>query len=120
MAKINQFGLYFELNEMDLTASIINSPNIIYANGSIIIPRKITHNSNDYIIRSINQYAFRDNQRVKSIAFSDDSELLKIEQNSFYNSIIESISLPPSLKELKEGWCSFTPKLKNVTISPNN
>lgn len=123
MIQTTQFGLFFELNEKDQTASIIkplNPTGTLYASGSITIPRSITHNFKDYIIVSINSNAFKNDKNITSIEFSEDSELLTIDQDSFLKSSIEVISFPLSLRELKEGWCSYTKKLKNVKISPQN
>lgn len=60
------------------------------------------------------------NKVIESIEFAKDSEILSIDENTFNFSLIEKISIPPSLCELKEGWCSGTPSLKNISISPQN
>lgn len=117
MIKIQEDGLTYELNKIDYTAKITNSSRTIEF---ICIPRSIFYESKEYIVKSINKNAFKNNKIVKSIEFVENSELISIDENAFTDSIIEKILLPDSLSELKEGWCQNTPNLANVIISPSN
>ena len=110
-------GVSFELNKNDLTAKIIYSPK---ARGNVFIPHSIEYQTQEYIITRIEANAFRSNTRIKKLEFSDDSSLLSIGKNSFRKSSIKNISIPTSVEELQEGWCSYTFDLNTVTISPGN
>lgn len=110
-------GLKFLLNENDFTAQIINSP---CAKGDIFIPKSINYESNDYIITSIQKNSFVNNEEIVSINFDENSEIRSIGENAFYHSSIKSISIPPSLEKLEEGWCRFALYLNDIFLSPNN
>ena len=43
-------NLFFELNESDLTAKLIESPQ---AKGSILIPKSIHYQSHEFIVKSV-------------------------------------------------------------------
>ncbi|KAK8887212.1 hypothetical protein M9Y10_038250 [Tritrichomonas musculus] len=111
------YGINLELGKANFTAKVVKSPT---ARGNVVIPRSICYGSNEYIITTIDSDSFSDNSRVLSIGFAEDSELTTICANAFSNSSIETLSFPPNLKELEEGWCSFSTKLKMITVSPNN
>lgn len=86
----------------------------------IIIPSSIKYKEHEYYVTSILEDAFCFCLDLKSLKFAADSKLKKIGQNAFFNSSIESISFPPSLIELEEGWCDNTSKLIEINIDPNN
>lgn len=109
--------VYFELDDTDFTAKTIQSPR---ANGSILIPRSVKHRNQQYIVKTLGENSFRDNKNITSIEFADDSELLTIEKEAFFGSSLEKLTIPASVKEFQEGWCSFTPKLTKVEVSPDN
>ena len=110
-------GIYYELDDTNFTAKVIHSPRV---NGSIIVPRSFNHRNQEYIITTIGEGSFRDNKNLISVEFPEDSELKTIEKEAFFGSFIEKLSLPATVKEFKEGWCSFTSKLINIEISPEN
>ena len=107
----------YELFLNNFTANIIESPK---ARGSIFIPRTIKYKSRDYLVTSIKSYSFMNNCDLKSIDFPEDSALRSIESNSFENSSLERLTIPSSVKELKEGWCKRTHNLTKVTLSRSN
>lgn len=112
---IERYGLTFEINK-DFTASIVNSYN---ARGDILIPSSIYHNSHKYIITKIKKRSFQKNENLKSIKFTEDSELRIIEKEAFFHSSIFELSIPKSVEELQEGWCSNL-FLTNIIISSDN
>lgn len=111
-----QDELIFSLNEEDKTASIIGSQ---YPEKEICIPRSINHESQEFVIKSIKEGAFR-NCRFKSLRFSVDSELQVIEKNAFASSSLKTLFIPSTVTELKEAWCRRTFKLVNVTVDERN
>lgn len=110
-------NLFFELNESDLTAKLIESPQ---AKGSILIPKSITINSCIFQITSIGKNSFKSNSNIRSITFPKDSELKNIEGEAFYESSLTSLFIPSKVQELNEGWCRGTSSLINITVSPQN
>ena len=57
---------------------------------------------------------------LKSLEFSEDSQIQSIDSNAFDGSSLKRFSIPPSLEELKENWCNNLNKLNQIDISPNN
>ena len=57
---------------------------------------------------------------MKTVIIPDDSNLELIENEAFYNTQIESLSIPASLVILDEGWMKGMRKLKEIKISPDN
>lgn len=112
----DESGLTFELDKNNFTAKVVESN----VQGKVFIPRSINHQNQEYIITKIAENSFKQNQNIESIDFPEDSQLDSIGEYAFSFSNIESITLPPSIKELKYGWCSHTWNLVNISISPEN
>lgn len=91
---IEQDNIIFSLNFKNSTASVINNANIT---GNVYIPKSLNYESQDFIIKSINHGSFKQ-ARLKSLQFSIDSEVSKIEDDVFAFSSIESLILPESIK----------------------
>ena len=98
----NQNGLSFEINENDSTAKIIRPKIANQSIGDIFIPRIITYNSKNYLVISICEKAFKNNERINIISFPPDSEIRTIEKKAFLNSSISSISIPKKVKIIEE------------------
>ena len=113
---LEQNELIFSLNEEDKTASIIGCK---YPEKEICIPRSINHESQEFVIKSIKEGAFR-NSRFESLCFSPDSELQVIEKSAFASSSLKNLFIPSTVNELKEGWCRRTFNLVNVTVDERN
>lgn len=111
------YSILYSIDEQTKTASVVsnNSPN-----ADIFIPRSITHNSQEYLVTCIRSESFRNSIQLKSIRFPPDSELKTIEENAFFNSSIESLTIPSKLTELKDGWSQLTINLDRITVSQDN
>lgn len=117
MARIQDNGLTFALNQNDLTASIVGTNN---PNENIEIPRSITYQDQDYIIISINDQAFNNNQIIKSISFSKDSMITLIDSKAFYSSKIEKISIPSFVTKIGDYAFYNCNKLQSIEIPSNS
>ena len=71
-------------------------------------------------ITKIAQYAFYGCFKLKEIAFSDISQIESFNENAFYGSSIEKISIPSSIVNIEEGCFKGVLFLTNISISPNN
>ena len=49
-----------------------------------------------------------------------NSKLRIIDKYAFYNSSIESLTIPASITDLKDGWCCSTQKLNEIKVDSNN
>ena len=99
------------------TAQVDFSPE---AKGNILIPRSVIYKSTEYIVTSIEENSFINNKYIISISFAPNSKFSIIKRRAFYESSIQSISLPESLEYLEPGWCKVTPLLNYIKISPKN
>lgn len=115
--KITQDNIVYSINENEKTAWVVDNES---AYGDILIPHSIKHESNEYIITKICENSFAKSKSIKSIQFPVNSEIKTIEKNAFENSSLKSISIPSTLIELNDGWCSGTSKLTKINISQNN
>ena len=113
---IEQDNIIYSINFKDNTATILESKS---EKEEIIIPRTITFESIEFVIKCIRKFAFH-KSKAKSIQFAADSEILTIESDAFHISQIESFSIPASLVDIQEGWCERTPNLTKINVSPDN
>ncbi|KAK8897924.1 hypothetical protein M9Y10_000157 [Tritrichomonas musculus] len=82
--------------------------------------RNITEISIPSNVKIISPFAFEYTIHLRKVEFPPNSNLEIIENYAFFDSGIEGINFPASLKELKEDWCCLTENLTKVTISPSN
>ena len=116
--EVNQKDIIYLINQQEKTASIINGTKSI--SKELIIPRAIINDFEEYIVTSISNNSFKNSYKVNSIQFAPDSKLRTIKKDAFSESSITSISLPASVTELDEGWCSDTYKLNNIKVDERN
>lgn len=114
---ISQNQIRYLLNIEEKTASVVGNT---LSSSHITIPRSIKFKSEDYIVTSICENAFKGCDTIQSISFPKNSEIKKFEKNAFFNSTIESIMIPSSLIELEDGWCYLMEDLKRITVDPAN
>ena len=101
-AKVEIDSTKYLINFEEKTAQILKSKHI----GSIIIPRSINFDSQEYVITSLLERSFSCKVHMHSFDFAVDSEVRTIERNAFEYNNIQSITIPSSLVELKKGWCN--------------
>ncbi|KAK8895682.1 hypothetical protein M9Y10_013566 [Tritrichomonas musculus] len=113
--------LLFKIDRPTRTASLFKIKN--YNSDEFLIPRTFQYESVDYLITSVNDLS---QFEVKTIKFETNSNVQTIYRygsdflNLFSVSAIEEIYFPPSLKELKKGWCDGAGTLNKIIISPLN
>lgn len=110
-------GLAIELDENEMTASVIFSPTAI---GSITIPKYVEHELKKYHIIEITSFAFHRNSCIESITFPEDSSLKRIHDNAFIDSSLTSLSIPESLEDLSSQWSFGANLLTDIKVSPQN
>lgn len=71
-------------------------------------------------ISVIKTRSFFRHKNLKSVKFSPNTELKQIGHYAFYESSIESLSLPASVEQIDECCFSSTSNLREVEISPEN
>ena len=120
MQKVEIGNLIYSINKEDKTANIIGNTISILSIKDIIIPRSISINSEEYIITRISRCSFEKSYTINSIKFAENSKIRAIDEFAFCFSTITSITIPPSLVELNEGWCSSTPSLTCINVMENN
>lgn len=113
MTAIEVDNLCYLLDENEKTASVTTSP---LAKGDIIIPRVIINNSNEYIITSVLESAFRNLNTITSVQFAPNSEVRMIGKNAFRSSKVTKVTLPPHLTTICEKTFSFCGNLNDLEI----
>ena len=114
--KIEKGDLIFSINDDGKTVSIIGNK---VTTDEILIPRSIVYNSKEYVITSILHWAFQFSE-IKTVKFSADSEIITIDRLAFSESSIESFTIPPHLKQIKEFAFVFCKQLRSIEIPPNS
>ena len=71
-------------------------------------------------IKVINSNAFEDCKTLKTVIFSEDSNLERIENNAFSKTLIQNISIPDKVVKIGEFCFSGCNKLINVEFSANS
>ena len=122
--KVVANDIYYILDENEKTASISA---IETSQTTVNIPRSILFQSQEYLVTRILSKAFHTeanynrNQKYNSINYGPFSALRTIDNSAFLYCKIENIEIPPSVVELKEGWCIHDPsELKKITVMQNN
>lgn len=110
--KFKQNNLIFFLNKQTNTATLFKNENI---EGDIIIPQSIEYETTKYNIESLYKRSFY-SSKICSIRFQPDSKLRTILKESFLNSSIESIFIPPSVIAIREYAFRFCKNIKKIEI----
>ena len=105
--------LRFKIDKKSRTASLFRVKN---ETQDLIVPRSVKYESVDYLITNI----ARTGANIKTMKFVEDSAVKTIHESAFKNSEIEEIFLPSSLTDLKDGWCSYTEKLRRIVVPNSN
>lgn len=110
-------GLNLRLNEKDYTATVIKSEE----KREVFIPRFVEHDGIKYTITSIGKGSF-EYRTIDSITFSEDSEVISFEEDSFSGTTIKKLQIPPNLKIIKDKWYSrgLDGPIYEIEISPKN
>ena len=107
----------YKINPNRQTASIYK---FLRNDNNIVVPRSIMHNRECYSITSIIDSGSKNPKYHKKLKFVEDSELHTVHENSFNDSSIEYLYIPPKLNELRSGWCAKTNFLTRIELSPEN
>ena len=110
-------GILYTLNDIDKTAGVLRS---ISSNENIFIPRSVFYESQEYIVTIIHFKAFYKQKVIKSIQFSEDSELRIIDDKAFEKSSIENIIIPPHVSRIGESSFCFCFNLNTIEFSQNS
>lgn len=89
--------LEVELDDSNQTAKVVESPN---ASGNVVVPKSVNHSNKEYIIKSIEECAFADNEKIESLSFANDSAVSVIGGSVFLQCSIKSLHLPASIENL--------------------
>lgn len=100
---VTQDNVVYLIDFLEKRADIISSN--LTKGSTVTIPNSIKYESTNYIIKNILTCAF-ENSPVKSIQFSEDSQVTIIKNKAFINSKIECITIPPNLTII-EGYAFY-------------
>lgn len=111
--KVQQNRIIFVLNEDDKTAKIVGND---FITGHVYIPRSIKYGTSEYIITSIEDRSFEYTTSIKTITFSEDSEIRIIGKYAFLRSSFGKIVIPRHVTKICEGAFYECSHLYHVTF----
>ena len=118
--KVAHGNFIYSINEENKTACVI----LCIPNNEIIIPHSINYENQEYIITEISESAFQYTKDIDSIKFAKNSEVQIIDNFAFFifglDADNKKLTIPSSVKEIKEKWCENIDRLKKIKIAPNN
>ena len=109
-----QNNLVFSLNNEEKTAGILYS---YITNNSVIIPKSIVYELQEYVVTIIHKKAFK-KSNISKVIFEEDSALEIIDDEAFMLTSIISIVIPSHVKRI--GKKSFFCCLKLFSLSFSN
>ena len=108
-------GLYYTLNDADLTATVIASPKKDYV-GEVIIPESVIYKEKTYKVAAIGKSAFRSNVELTKVVIPASVDSLA--SYAFYSATgLEEVVMQNSVRVIDDyavGQCS---KLEKVNVS---
>lgn len=105
-------SLVFQLNQDDSTAVVIS-----YQNNNlpeVTIPSYVNYHSHKFTVIGLKSKSFSENENLKKIIFPEDSKVEFLEDNTFGNSKIESITIPSSVKKIDSCFENCTNLVKII------
>ena len=114
---INVDGIAYILDKNDNTAELYN---IVEDNENIIIPKSIIYQFQEYIVTKIGSCIINYGFSIKTVNFPKDSQLKIIGKRAFYNSTIQSISIPSTVIKISRKAFFYCKNLTNVEIPKNS
>lgn len=106
--------LLYILNEKKKTAGLLGS---LSSMAIIIIPRSVIYEGDEFIINKIIENSFKKSNKIDTIEFAEDSELISIGKEAFSQSSLQSISIPSSVIEICENAFSNCRNLTNCKFT---
>lgn len=110
-------GLKFQVDQSNLTATLINSPQ---SAGHVQIPRVVSDNGYTYSVTGIGLEAFRDNRDVLDVFMPEDSLVTTIESFAFTHSAIQKITIPAALNTIDIQCFEHADELVEIEVSDMN
>ena len=91
--------MLFVINQSNFTVSVLSCKQGIIID-RLLIPRSIKQRSQEYIIKTIGNKSFKNNENIKSIIFPEDSDIESLGDKAFKGSSLESIVVPSKVKQI--------------------
>lgn len=104
----------YSINEKEGTAGLLKHQ---FPFQIINLPSTIIFDSKVYSITTVYKDCFSHQKLIKTINFSEDSNLKIIDKKSFFDSSIEFISIPSTVTEIGDYAFAYCNKLKKIEFS---
>ena len=108
-------GIYYTLMEKGQVAEVTSNPNGY--TGDINIPETITYEGMEYKVISIDQKAFYQNSKLRTVTIPNS--VTNISSRAFENCGITSINIPNSITRIEDDTFSGCEYLTSITIPEN-
>lgn len=113
--EISKNGLNYKLDEINRIAEVTSIESNLE---EVFIPRSIMHQSIEYVIKEIGQFSCKYSP-IKSLTFSEDSEIKCLDFNKINCEQLEKISIPESVEKIFINNDDYS-QLSNILISDTN
>ena len=108
-------GLYYTLNAVDQTASVVASPKKDYV-GEIVIPESVIYKEKEYSVTSIGKNAFRSNAGVTKVVIPASVD--SIASSAFYSATgLEEVVMHNSVRVICDNAFGYCSKLQKINMS---
>ena len=107
-------GLYYTLNAVDQTASVVASPKKDYV-GEIVIPESVIYKEKEYSVTSIGKNAFRSNAGVTKVVIPASVD--SIASSAFYSATgLEEVVMQNSVRVICDNAFGYCSKLQKINM----
>ncbi len=107
--------LYYMLNAVDQTASVVASPKKDYV-GEIVIPESVIYKEKEYSVTSIGKNAFRSNAGVTKVVIPASVD--SIASSAFYSATgLEEVVMQNSVRVICDNAFGYCSKLQKINMS---
>lgn len=110
-------NLLLQIDQKKCTAKLLRITNV---GEKVIIPRFINYKSKDYMISSLSQSLFENNENIEVISFDENSCLEKINKKAFSCTSISKIKIPSSVKKISKAAFYFCSNLAAIEFAQNS
>lgn len=114
---IEDIGLNVKLDKQQFKAVIVESPDV---RNDLIIPKTIQWKEKTYTVTKIGDGAFRKNEKLKTVSFDQDSEVIEIGSNAFSQSATEKVNIPQSVSKIDPSFALNTVQTFQIIVDKNN
>ena len=110
-------GIYYYLDNKDLTAEVIKNPS--YYTGDVVIPATVEHGTMTYRVTSIGEEAFLQCEDLTSVTIPGSVKSIGLSAFAMCDGLT-SVNIPSGVTSIGEGAFSVCSHLASITVDEGN